>query len=267
MPIVSKLEKPSAIDNLEGILAVSDMIMIARGDLGVELPCEDVPPLQRRIITACRREGIPVIVATQMLESMVVNPSPTRAEASDVATAVYEGADAVMLSAESASGAYPIAAVETMRRIIAKVEQDPVLVTLLEATKPVPRGTVQDAISSSIKQVADQLNIAVIVTFTEQGGTALSAARQRPHVPILGITPHIRCARKLAFVWGVVPSAMHGRVETVDDILPLAYTIIKDRGLWGEVSDHPYRKIIVTAGMPFGVPGTTNMFRVADLKG
>ncbi len=200
--ILIKLEKPAAIDCLEELIDLSDALMVARGDLGVELPPEDVPALQKRIITACRLKGKPVVVATQMLESMVHSPAPTRAEASDVATAVYDGADAVMLSAESASGDYPIESVTMMNRIISRTERDPLYRKLIEALHPELEATAADAISAAAAQVAHTVSAAAIITYTTSGSTALRVARQRPEVPILCLTSQIATARRLALAWG-----------------------------------------------------------------
>ena len=201
--IISKLEKPLAIEHLEEIVQLSDAIMVARGDLGVEMAPEEVPSIQKRIIQCCRKAGKPVVVATQMLESMIKSPTPTRAEASDVATAIYDGTDAVMLSAESASGDYPLESVAIMDRIITHVEQDPFYRKMQEASLPEPESTTSDAITAAARQVAHTIQAAAIVTFTSTGGTTLRAARERPEAPILAITPELSIARKLSIVWGV----------------------------------------------------------------
>ena len=201
--IMTKLEKPSAVEHLDEIVARSDAVMVARGDLGVELPAEKVPAIQRRIVRACRRLGKPVIVATQMLESMISSPVPTRAEASDVATAIYHGADAVMLSAESAAGKYPLEAVRMMDRILAEVDSDPHYRELLEASQTKAQSTSADAICAAMDTIAGLLPVAVIVTYTTSGSTSLRAARERPVPPILSMTPSITTARRLALVWGV----------------------------------------------------------------
>src|SRR3982751_1601692 len=201
--IMTKLEKPSAVEHLDEIVARSDSVMVARGDLGVELPAEKVPSIQRRIVRACRAQGKPVIVATQMLESMINAPVPTRAEASDVATAIYHGADAVMLSAESASGKYPLEAVQMMNRIITEVESDPYHRQLLDSTHTVAQPTSGDAICAAMDTIAEVMPIAVIVTYTSSGSTSLRAARERPKPPILSMTPNLATARRLALVWGV----------------------------------------------------------------
>ena len=201
--VLAKLEKPAAIDHLDEIIELSDAVMVARGDLGVEMPPEDVPVLQKRIILTCRQMGKPVVVATQMLESMIDSPTPTRAEASDVAAAVYDGADAVMLSAETAVGKYPTDAAAMMNRIIERVEREPNYRSILSAEELEPEATAADAISAAARQVAHTLTAAAIVTFTTSGSTTLRAARERPEVPIVGLTPNLETARRLAIVWGV----------------------------------------------------------------
>ncbi|MGH6927863.1 MAG: pyruvate kinase, partial [Dongiaceae bacterium] len=200
--VLVKLEKPAAIERLEELIELADAVMVARGDLGVEMPPEDVPALQKRIIAAGREAGKPVVVATQMLDSMVHSPAPTRAEASDVATAVYDGADAVMLSAETASGEYPLESVSMMNRIVRRVEQDPYYSRVINAQNPEPEATAADAISAAAAQVANTLSAAAIVTYTTSGSTTLRAARERPNVPILCLTERIETARRLALCWG-----------------------------------------------------------------
>src|ERR1700676_1781257 len=200
--IMVKLEKPAAISRLDEIIDLADALMVARGDLGVEMPPEDVPTVQRTVIHACRVAGKPVIVATQMLESMITAPTPTRAEASDVATAVYEGADAVMLSAETAAGLYPVEAVTMMDRIARRVQEDPLYFATLDASRMEPEHTNRDAISAAACQVAATVGAAAIVSFTSSGATALRAARERPAAPILAMTPNLGTARRLALLWG-----------------------------------------------------------------
>ena len=255
--VLIKLEKPAAITHLDELVDLADAVMVARGDLGVEMPPEDVPSLQKQIVRLCRDAGKPVIVATQMLESMVHAPAPTRAEASDVATAVYDGADAVMLSAETAAGEYPREAVAIMDRIIARVEQDPLYRGILDAEHYQPRANASDAISAAARQVAHTLSAAAIVTYTTSGATALRAARERPDVPILGLTSKTETARRLALVWGVHP------VET-PDINNFATMVQKacavaHREEYAALGD----KVVITAGVPFGTPGATNILRVA----
>ncbi len=257
--IMSKLEKPTALDQLDEIVSLSDCLMVARGDLGVELPPENVPLAQKRIIKACRRAGKPVVVATQMLESMIASPTPTRAEASDVATAVFDGADAVMLSAETATGAYPREAVSMMDRIIARVEADPTFREIVEATRQSPERRSADAIVAAARQVAHTIGAQAIATFTMSGATALRISRERPEPPILGLTPRQETARRLCLVWGVYPlvtADAHSMSEAVAKSLRLA----GQEGLAG-----PAQEIVVIAGMPFGTSGTTNALRIATM--
>jgi pyruvate kinase len=217
--IMAKLEKPAAIEHLDGIVALSDGIMVARGDLGVELPPEQVPELQRLIVRACRKGGKPVVVATQMLESMIASPVPTRAEVSDVATAIYDGVDAVMLSAESASGKYPLEAVAMMDRIVARVEADPSYRSGIDATHAAAEATTADAVCASLRNVAGLLSPAATVTYTSSGFTSLRAARERPAVPVLSLTPAIATARRMAMVWGVhavLVDDVHDVAEMID---------------------------------------------------
>ena len=259
--ILSKIEKPSALDRLDEIVDLSDALMIARGDLGVELPPEHVPSLQKLIVRACRRAGKPVVVATQMLDSMVHSATPTRAEASDVATAVYEGADAVMLSAETASGKYPVEAVAMMNRIIVRVEQDPHFRQIMDADHPEPLATGADAITAAARQVAHTIGAAAIVTYTTSGSTALRAARERPSVPILCLTPRRETARRLAVAWGV-HCVETPDVVNVDEMVEraCAHAVAEGFGRGGA-------RIVITAGMPFGTPGATNLLRIAWIEG
>ena len=257
--IMAKLEKPAAIEHLEGIVALSDGIMVARGDLGVELPPEQVPQLQRRIVRACRQAGKPVVVATQMLESMIAAPVPTRAEVSDVATAVYDGVDAVMLSAESASGRYPLEAVAMMDRIIARVEADPSYRSGIDATHAAAQATTADAVCASLRDVAALLAPAATVTYTSSGFTSLRAARERPAVPILSLTPDIVSARRMAMVWGV-------HAVLVDDVHDVAEMIGRAcRAARTEGFANPGDHVVVVAGLPFGQSGTTNLLHVARI--
>lgn len=255
--VMAKIEKPSAIERLEEIVDLADGIMIARGDLGVELPPERVPGLQKKILRVAREAGKPVVVATQMLESMVVNPAPTRAEASDVATAVYDGADAVMLSAESASGAYPLEAVVMMDRIIAEVERDSLYRAYLDAFHASARQTAADAITQAAAQVAHTLNSACIVTYTTSGATALRAARERPDHPILGLITRMPTARKLTIAWGIHPVYTED-ARDLDEMVAKARRIAREQGF-----AEPGNSIVITAGLPFGTPGATNLLRVA----
>jgi pyruvate kinase len=255
--ILAKIEKPAAIERLNGIVELSDAVMVARGDLGVELPPELVPGLQKRIIRRCRDLGKPVVVATQMLESMISAPAPTRAEASDVATAVYDGADAVMLSAESASGDYPVEAVAIMDRIIASVEQDDLYRFYIDAYQAQAERTSADAITLAAEQVAHTLQAAVIVTYTTSGATALRASRERPDRPILGLITRMVTARKLALAWGVHP--VHtADAQDLDEMVGKARQFARDEGFAA-----PGESIVITAGLPFGTPGATNLLRVA----
>lgn len=258
--LMAKLEKPSAIAHLEEIVNLSDAIMVARGDLGVEMPQERVPVIQKRILKACRQAGKPSVVATQMLESMIHAPVPTRAESSDVATAVYDGADAVMLSAETAVGQYPVEAATAMNRIIQEVEQDPYYDHLITAAHPVAEETVADAISASLHHVAQVLPISATFTFTESGFSAMRAARERPKAPIIGYTPNPRTARQLALVWGV-HAVWSIPMTDVDQMVNHAIDITLREG-FGELGD----LIAITAGIPLGRKGTTNMLRVTRLK-
>jgi len=259
--VLSKLEKPAAIEHLDEIVTLSDAVMVARGDLGVELPPEDVPILQKRIIRACREQGKPVVVATQMLESMISSPSPTRAEASDVATAVYDGADAVMLSAETAAGQYPLQAVRMMNRIITRVEHDPQLWRILAAERQDPEATSSDAITAAARQVAHTISAAAIVSFTTSGSTALRAARERPDVPILCLTERIGTARKLAIVWGL-QCVIAEDVRDFGDMVEKACRIARENGMATSG-----QSVVITAGVPFGTPGATNILRIAWVRG
>jgi pyruvate kinase len=257
--IMTKLEKPSALERLPEIIAGSDAVMVARGDLGVAMPPQKVPTIQRRVLQACREAGKPVVVATQMLESMILAPTPTRAEASDVATAVYDGADAVMLSDESAAGEYPVEAVRIMNEIIAEVERDPFHRRSLDAAHPAPEVSVSDVICDALRRSAMILPVAALVTYTAAGHTALRAARERPGAPILSLTPDMKIARRLALVWGVHP------------------LVVPDFGRLSEIVDHacasacrqefatPGDTIVITGGMPFGLSAGTNLLRIAQV--
>ena len=258
--ILAKLEKPLAIEYLEEIIEVSDSIMVARGDLGVEARPEEVPGLQKKIIRSARSQGKPVIVATQMLESMITSPTPTRAEASDVATAVFDGADAVMLSAETAVGSYSLEAVSIMDRIIYSSEQDEYYRSIkFEETDKI-LSTDSDAITLAAKQVAKILDAAVIVTFTATGSTTLRAARERPEVPILGLTPNIKTARRMVLVWGVHPVET-SYFDKFDNVVDSAIDVSEKEGFAAKG-----QQLIVTAGVPFGTPGTTNILRIVKVE-
>ncbi len=255
--VLVKLEKPAAITKLDEIIELSEAVMVARGDLGVEMPPEDVPPLQRRIIAACRVAGKPVVVATQMLESMMRLPVPTRAEASDVATAVYEGADAVMLSAETASGEYPVEAVKMMHRIIRRVQADPAYFPSLHATTAASDHTPSDAISAAAGLVAHTIGAAAIMSYTTSGTTALRAARERPDVPIIALTSSLQTARRLALAWGL--HCVHtADVNNFTDMVQKA-----THTAHGEGFAEKGERVVITAGVPFGTPGATNVLRIA----
>jgi pyruvate kinase len=255
--VMTKLEKPQALDNLDEILNLSDAVMVARGDLGVELPPEDVPIAQKRIIRAAQQRGLPVVVATQMLESMISAPAPTRAEASDVATAVFDGADAVMLSAESAAGQYPREAVNMMDRIIARVERDADWRIGIDAKRPAPEKSSADAIAAAAVQVAHTIGAQAIVAFTASGSTALRVARERPDCPVIGLTTDTAVARRLAAVWGVHAS-LTGEVHSMTEAAANAVKTARIEG-FAKKGD----EIVVVAGVPFGQRGTTNALRVA----
>jgi pyruvate kinase len=255
--IMVKLEKPAALGRLDEIIELADAVMVARGDLGVEMPPEDVPIVQRRLIHACRLAGKPVIVATQMLESMIEAPTPTRAEASDVATAVYEGADAVMLSAETAVGRYPVEAVTMMNRIACRVQQDPLYLAMLDSGRLPPEHTNHDAISAAACQVAATIGAAAIVSFTSSGATALRAARERPGAPILVLTPNLPVARRLALLWGA--HCVHlADIRNFNDMVQKAVRTAHAEEIAG-----PGTRVVITAGVPFGTPGSTNVLRIA----
>jgi pyruvate kinase len=255
--VMSKLEKPQAIDRLEEIMELSDALMVARGDLGVEMPLEVVPGLQKRITRLARKLGKPVVIATQMLESMIAAPTPTRAEVSDIATAVFEGADAVMLSAESAAGKYPLEAVETMSRIAEAVERDSNYTILLSGQRSPPEPTGADAMAAAARSVAETLDLKAIVAWTASGATALRIARERPYPPILTLTTSHDTARRLALVWGV--HAVVGEdPKDVDDMARLGTLVARDQGF-----ANPGQRVILVAGVPFGTPGATNMLRIA----
>ncbi|WP_191058938.1 pyruvate kinase [Geminicoccus harenae] len=255
--IMAKIEKPQAIDRLDEILELVDGIMVARGDLGVEMPPEVVPGLQKKIIRASREQGKPVIVATQMLESMIKAPAPTRAEASDVATAVFDGADAMMLSAESASGDYPVEAVQIMDRIIKTAERDPLYRTYLDAYHAQAQRTTADAITLAAGQVAHTMQAVAIVTYSTSGATTLRAARERPDRPIIGLITRMGTARKLALAWGVHP-IFTGDAHSLDEMVDKARRYAVEAGF-----AQAGNCVVITAGLPFGTPGATNLLRIA----
>lgn len=258
--IMVKMEKPQAVENLDGILALTDCVMVARGDLGVECPPEEVPLIQKRIVRAARALGKPVVVATQMLESMITAPAPTRAEASDVATAVFDGADAVMLSAETAAGQYPFEAVNMMDRIVARVEQDPDWRAQTDARRPVPEHSSAGAIATAARQVADTIGAEAIATFSSTGSTTLRVARERPASPILGLTASETTARRMAVIWGVHPLVVN-EIHSMTEMVARACRAAQAEG-FAATGD----EVVVTAGVPFGTPGTTNALRVATVK-
>ena len=258
--LMAKIEKPSAVDRFDEILSEVDGIMVARGDLGVELPPERVPIIQKRLIRLCVEAGKPVVTATQMLESMINSPTPTRAEASDVANAIYDGTDAVMLSAETAVGKYPEKAVEMMHRIATSVEAGISYQKAMREHYPPTRGTTADAISQSACRMANELDAGVIVTFTSSGTTAMRVSRNRPAATILAITPSERAHRQLSVVWGVVP-AVADDIKSTDEMVDVASRVIKQKTLAESGS-----RFVITAGVPFGMRGTTNLIRIERLK-
>lgn len=258
--VLAKIEKPAAVAAFEEILNAADGIMVARGDLGVELPVQNLPPIQKRLVRACRKEAKPVIVATQMLESMIESPVPTRAEVSDVATAIYEGADAVMLSAESAAGDYPIEAVTTMNNVAIEVESDPTYRQILDSARPAAQPQVADGIVSAAREIAETADIKAICCFTHSGTTALKTARERPRVPILALTPFETTARRLCLTWGV-NCFFSGDVQRFKMAVVSAARAAREGGFATE-----HDQIVVTAGVPFNVPGTTNILRVAPCE-
>lgn len=259
--LMAKIEKPGAVERFDEILSEVDGIMVARGDLGVEMPPERVPLIQKRLIRACVEAGKPVITATQMLESMVQNPRPTRAESSDVANAIYDGTDAVMLSAETAVGAYPDEAVRVMDRIALSVESDPGYQRDKREHYPTPSDTTADAVSLAACQMAYNLSARVIVTFTSSGTTALRVSRNRPSAPILAITPNERAYRQLSVAWGVFP-AMSEDIHDTDEMVE-----VTDRCLHEVGAIEDGARYVITAGVPFGMRGTTNLIRVERMKG
>ncbi len=255
--VMAKMEKPQAVERLAEIVDAADGLMVARGDLGVEMPVEKVPALQKQMTRTARRAGKPVVVATQMLESMISSPVPTRAEVSDVATAIYEGSDAVMLSAESAAGQFPVEAVATMDRIAREVETDPTYTAIINAQRTEPEATGADAIAAASRQIADTLDLSAVVCWTFSGATALRVARERPRPPIMSISPNVSAGRKLALTWGV-HSVVAADARDQDDMVDRACRIAVREGLAGVG-----QRLIVVAGVPFGTPGATNMVRVA----
>ncbi len=256
--VMAKIETQAAIDNLEAILEQADGLMVARGDLGVELPTEDVPPLQKKMLDLGRKAGKPVVVATQMLESMISNPRPTRAEANDVANAAYDGADCVMLSAESASGAYPIEAVEVMSRIISKIEGSERWRTELDAHQPACDGSTSDAVALAARDMAVALDATTIVTFTETGNSTKRMSRRRTDATIIALTPHQQVARQVELSWGAY-GLVCPTVTTPEDMVAKASKQAIDAGFASKGD-----KVVVMAGIPFGQAGSTNMVRVVE---
>ncbi len=257
--IMAKIEKPAALEDSASIVDAFDAVMIARGDLGVELPPERVPSAQKRLVRACRKLGKPVVVATQMLESMVRSPVPTRAEASDVATAVYEGADVVMLSAETAVGRYPVESVTFMSRIVEQIEGDEYYREGLERERTRPEPTVADAICQALRSTARVLSAPAVVAYTASGFSGLRAAHERPHVPILALTPSRATARQLALAWGVYPVVVPD-VANEEEMAEVACRAALDEG-----AARPGDRIVIAAGVPFGAAGTTNLIRVVEV--
>ena len=254
--VISKIEKPSAVKSFDDILKVSDGVMVARGDLGVELPVQNVPPIQKRLVRKCRAAAKPVIVATQMLESMIESPMPTRAEVSDVATAIYEGSDAIMLSAESAAGQFPILAVETMNNVAIEVESDPTYTEVMEASRRAKRNSVADGIVSAAREIAETTDIKAICCFTQTGTTALLTARERPRVPIIALSSEIETARRLALTWGT-NCVLSGSKTRFKEAVVSAVRAALAEGLANETE-----QVVITAGVPFNITGTTNILRV-----
>lgn len=253
VPVIAKIEKHEAIEQMEAILSLCDGVMVARGDLGVELPAEDVPILQKRLIATSNRLGIPVITATQMLDSMLSNPRPTRAEISDVANAILDGTDAVMLSNETAVGKFPVQAVETMARIACRMEQDPIY---KRKTEDMGGRSIPNAISSAVGQIAEQLGAAAIMTLTKSGATARNVSKFRPNKPILAITPHVDVARQLQLVWGVKPLLVLNLIST-GQTFQAALNVAQETGLL-EQGD----LVVMTAGTLQGVSGSTDLIKV-----
>jgi pyruvate kinase len=255
--VMAKIEKPQAIDRLDEIIEVADALMVARGDLGVELPVERVPGLQKQMSRLARRAGKPIVVATQMLESMITSPVPTRAEVSDVATAVFEGADAIMLSAESAAGKFPVEAVSTMNRIAEEVERDPTYRTVINNQRPDPEASSADAIADAARQISETLDLSAIICWTSSGSTALRVARERPKSPIVAISPNVNAGRKLSLVWGV-HCVVAEDAKNPDDMVDRACRMAFRDGF-----ARAGQRVIIVAGVPLGTPGATNMLRIA----
>jgi pyruvate kinase len=259
--LCAKIEKPMAVKRLDEIIEMADGIMVARGDLGVELEPYEVPPLQKRIVNASRRAGKPVIVATQMLESMIESPSPTRAEVSDVANAVYDGADAVMLSAESAAGAWPEESVAMMDAIATEVEKDAEYKARVRFLDTPPDATTSDALSHACMTIADTVPISAITVFTTSGSTARRVARERPATPMLVLTPSVRTARKVGLLWGAHAVTTRD-IDSFEEMIGKGKRMALRHGFGSAGS-----KLIVLAGVPFGTPGATNLLHVVSVTG
>ncbi|MBB3956985.1 pyruvate kinase [Novosphingobium sediminicola] len=259
--LIAKIEKPAALETLEGIIELSDGIMVARGDLGVELLPEEVPPIQKRIVELTRRSGKPVIVATQMLESMIESPAPTRAEVSDVANAVYDGADAVMLSAETAAGQWPEEAVTIMHRIATQVENDSYYRQRVHLAEINPDQTTADALAKACAAIADTVTLTGLIVFTGSGSTSRRVARERPSVPMLVLTPSMNTARRSALLWGA--HAVHTRdIGSFEEMIAKGKRMALRHGFGVAGS-----KLVALAGVPFGTPGATNLLHVVTLRG
>ena len=258
---MAKIEKPAAIERLNDIIALADGVMVARGDLGVELPPEEVPPLQNRIVACARQFGKPVVVATQMLESMITSPTPTRAEVSDVATAIYDGADAVMLSAESAAGKYPCEAVQMMDRIAVSAERDPTYQARVHFTQTKLEPTTADALAGSARQIASTVSASAMVCYTSSGSTARRIARERPAVPLLAMSASLHTSRRLGLLWGA--HAVHTRdVASFEEMVEKGKRMALRHRL-----AHGGERIVLMAGIPFGTAGSTNVLHVVRLVG
>jgi pyruvate kinase len=255
--VMAKIEKPQAINRLGEIIDLTDALMVARGDLGVEMPLEKVPGLQKQMTRMARRAGKPVVIATQMLESMIASPVPTRAEVSDVSTAIFEGADAIMLSAESAAGQYPVEAVATMNRIAEEVERDPIYRTIIHAQRTEPEATGADAIAAAARQIAETIDLSAIICWTSSGSTGLRVARERPTSPIVAISPNLSTGRWLSLVWGV-HCIVAEDAHDLDDMVERACRLACKDGIAA-----PGQRVIIVAGVPLGTPGATNMLRIA----
>jgi pyruvate kinase len=259
--VMAKIEKPQALGRVPDILDITDAIMVARGDLGVEMPLEKVPGVQKQLTRTARRAGKPVVVATQMLESMIANPVPTRAEVSDVATAIFEGADAVMLSAESAAGQYPVEAVAMMNRIAVEVESDPTYRAIIQAQRAEPEATGADAIAAATRDIADTLDLSAVACWTFSGSTGLRVARERPKSPIIAISPNVSTGRRLSVVWGV-HCVVAEDARDLDDMVDRASRIAFSEGF-----ARAGQRVIIVAGVPLRTPGATNMVRIAFVGG